>query len=86
MTDTLRNILRKNTYIVWPNEGDTRMWSRLRAAIRRVPSQDILCECGRALGRRPGATDEGRRRRRGENQGQMEEQSQQEERQHLLEY
>ena len=50
MNDTLKNILRKRTYLEWSdNEGKRRvMWRRLVQAIKQTPDEEKLCDCGRA--------------------------------------
>ena len=60
MNDTLKNILRKRTYLEWSdNEGKRRvMWRRLVQAIKQTPDEEKLCDCGRAWLREMDQQDE----------------------------
>jgi toll-like receptor 2/toll-like receptor 13 len=52
VSQTLLNILKKRTFIVWPNDDSSQhaeFWGRVRQAIQSPQDTPNRCECGRAL-------------------------------------
>ena len=51
MSTIVQNILKKRTYVEWPDNEEERVdfWKRLREAIRKSVGIEMTCECGRVM-------------------------------------